>query len=104
MHGPKIVFGTRLRQAGLCGLVTLVVAVCASAHVGWRRNRPIPAPVISGTPPAMDIVGQSYRFSPIASGPSGYTLKFAISGKPAWATFEAGTGRLSGTPAIANIG
>jgi hypothetical protein len=104
MHGLKIVFDTRQRQAALCGLVTLIVALCASAHVGSHRNHSIPAPVISGTPPVSDTAGQPYRFSPSASGPSGYTLKFAVSGKPAWATFNAGTGQLSGTPATADVG
>ncbi len=34
----------------------------------------------------------------------GDTLTFSITNKPAWATFNASTGRLQGTPAAANVG
>jgi hypothetical protein len=61
-------------------------------------------PVISGIPPASIVAGQAYSFQPSASDPNGDSLVFSISGKPAWATFNTSTGRLSGTPAPADVG
>jgi hypothetical protein len=49
-------------------------------------------------------VGSIYSFTPTASDPEGATLRFTISGKPGWATFDSTTGRLRGTPSSSNIG
>jgi Putative Ig domain len=57
------------------------------------------SPVISGTPATTVIAGQPYSFQPNASDADGDNLVFSISGKPSWAGFDTGTGRLSGTPA-----
>jgi hypothetical protein len=65
------------------------------------ENRP---PTISGTPASSVTAGTAYTFAPVASDPDGNTLSFTISGKPTWATFSAQTGRLTGTPAAANVG
>ena len=62
------------------------------------------APTISGTPATTVTVGQAYSFTPTASDPNGQALTFSITNKPSWATFSASTGRLSGTPAAANVG
>jgi hypothetical protein len=48
--------------------------------------------------------GQTYSFAPSASDANSDPLSFTISGKPSWATFNAATGLLSGTPAYANAG
>ncbi|MCS6947784.1 MAG: putative Ig domain-containing protein [Steroidobacteraceae bacterium] len=64
-------------------------------------NRP---PVISGTPPTTVQAGQTYSFQPTASDPDGQTLTFTIANRPAWASFNASTGRLSGTPTAAQVG
>lgn len=61
-------------------------------------------PKIGGTPATTVVVGQAYDFKPTASGPTGLQLTFSISGKPAWATFNAATGELSGTPAASDVG
>lgn len=61
-------------------------------------------PTISGTPTTSAYSGQSYSFQPSASDPEGQALTFSIAGKPAWATFTASTGRLSGTPTASNVG
>jgi hypothetical protein len=55
-------------------------------------------PTIGGTPPTTATVDMSYSFTPQASDPEGRTLTFSITGKPAWATFNTGSGRLAGTP------
>jgi hypothetical protein len=62
------------------------------------------APVISGTPPASLVVGQSYDFTPTASDPDGDALTFSIQNRPAWATFSTSTGRLNGTPGSGDVG
>jgi Putative Ig domain len=63
------------------------------------------APTISGAPPTSAAAGTHYTFQPSASDPSGAgTMVFSISKLPPWATFNTGTGSLSGTPAMANVG
>lgn len=58
-------------------------------------NRP---PVIGGTPATAAGTGQPYSFRPTASDADGDPLTFTISNKPAWASFDAATGTLYGTP------
>jgi hypothetical protein len=62
------------------------------------------APVISGTPSLAIAEGSPYSFSPSASDADGDSLNFTITNKPTWATFDPQTGKLSGTPADANVG
>lgn len=62
------------------------------------------APTVSGTPMATVQVAQAYSFQPTASDADGDALTWSIQNKPVWATFTAATGRLSGTPAAANVG
>lgn len=62
------------------------------------------SPVISGTPPTSVNAGAAYSFRPTASDPDGNTLTFSIANRPAWASFSATTGQLSGTPTAANVG
>jgi hypothetical protein len=59
---------------------------------------------ISGTPAAQIAAGASYSFQPTTNAPSGTSLTFSIQNRPAWATFSAGTGMLSGTPTAAQVG
>jgi hypothetical protein len=60
--------------------------------------------IISGSPATSDVAGATYSFTPSASGPAGYTLRFSVSGKPSWASFNSGSGTLSGTPTTSNEG
>lgn len=55
-------------------------------------------PAISGTPTPSVVAGTAYQFKPTATDANGDPLTFAIAGLPAWATFNTGTGVLSGTP------
>jgi hypothetical protein len=64
-------------------------------------NRP---PVISGNPATSVISGQTYSFTPTASDPDGQALTFSIANKPSWASFNTGSGALSGTPAAGDAG
>jgi len=50
------------------------------------------------------LTGAAYAFQPTASDPDGNPLTFSIANRPAWAAFDAATGRLSGNPTAANVG
>jgi len=65
---------------------------------------PSTPPRISGSPARAVTAGYAYSFQPTASDPNGLRLVFAISNKPAWASFNAATGALTGTPAAASTG
>ena len=71
-------------------------------------NNPPPqsnvAPTITGAPPVHVLEGELYEFTPIASDADGDTLEFSIARKPAWASFDSATGRLSGTPDAEDVG
>jgi hypothetical protein len=62
------------------------------------------APSISGTPATSVRVGTAYSFTPTARDPNGNPITFSIANRPAWATFNTSTGRLSGTPTSAQVG
>jgi hypothetical protein len=62
------------------------------------------APTIGGSPAASTLVGREYFFIPSVSDADGNSLTFSVEGRPAWATFDGATGRLSGTPNQADVG
>jgi hypothetical protein len=64
-------------------------------------NRP---PAISGTPMTTVAAGGAYAFVPTASDPDGDALTFSIAGRPSWAAFDPGLGRLAGTPPAGTTG
>ena len=68
---------------------------------GVAENRP---PAISGQPDTTVQVGSRYEFTPVASDLDNDTLRFSINGRPEWAAFDSGTGRLSGAPQAADAG
>lgn len=57
-------------------------------------------PTISGNPTTIVAKNTPYSFTPSASDTNGDTLTFAIQNKPAWATFNTSTGRITGTPTV----
>jgi len=61
-------------------------------------------PEIDGIPAASVTVGQTYSFTPAGSDPDGDLLRYAIQNRPVWATFNAASGRLSGTPQAGDVG
>ena len=73
----------------------------ASGPVPPESNSP---PQISGTPTTSVIAGQGYAFLPTASDPDGDALTFSIANKPDWASFDAATGLINGTPPPAAVG
>ena len=65
---------------------------------------PNAAPTIRGTPATSVTAGTAYSFQPIGADADSDALTFSISGKPAWATFDAPTGAIWGTPTDAEAG
>ena len=61
-------------------------------------------PTIGGTPATSVTAGTAYSFTPTASDANGDTLTFSIVNRPAWASFNSSTGRLSGTPDSTRVG
>ncbi|HEY8518831.1 MAG TPA: putative Ig domain-containing protein [Gammaproteobacteria bacterium] len=60
-------------------------------------------PRISGSPASQAVVGRRYDFRPTATDPDGDPLSFSIANRPPWASFDASTGRLTGTPRSEDI-
>ncbi|QWV92156.1 putative Ig domain-containing protein [Geomonas oryzisoli] len=60
----------------------------------------LPPPTISGSPAGAIVIGTAYNFTPT----SAYASSFSISNKPAWASFNASTGALTGTPSNSDAG
>jgi hypothetical protein len=99
--GAAAAFATALTQitAGAAGDVDAVNAIAAGG--GDPAPTPNLPPTISGSPAVLANVGAQYTFVPTASDPDGGTLTFSIANRPSWATFDATTGRLQGTPTAA---
>jgi hypothetical protein len=76
-------------------------AIWFSIRATSRDNVP---PTISGAPATSVAPGAAYSFTPSASDANGDPLRFSISHKPAWASFDPATGKLSGTPSASNVG
>ena len=95
----------------------LTVFLVSQAHAekgdrkGWSKGRlkqqtttTNAAPTISGSPTDTVAAGSTYSFRPAASDSDGDTLTFSVANKPAWASFNTSTGRLSGTPGSGQVG
>lgn len=79
-------------------------ATAALSPFSISVNQANRAPTISGTPPASVLEGQAYAFAPNSGDADGDPLIFTIANRPVWASFDAVTGRLSGTPAAGTAG
>jgi hypothetical protein len=92
----------------LIGSAALLFTGCNKSSTGGTPPRlqgtQDHAPKISGTPLTAINAGNSYSFQPSASDPDGDGLSFSISNQPAWTTFDAATGRLTGIPGPDYVG
>lgn len=82
-------------------------ATTASAASITFTNVADQAPVISGTPATTATENSAYTFTPAVADAdigTGSGLTFAVSNLPAWATFDAETGTMSGLPESGDIG
>lgn len=62
------------------------------------------APLLTGTAEIQINAGTAYRFTPTAQDKDQDTLTFSIVNQPTWASFNAETGELKGTPTAENLG
>lgn len=94
------------RPVGHLRSVVLAAVLLGASAVASSATRPPPnnPPVISGTPPTSVAEQATYSFKPVASDPEGATLRFSVTGKPIWASFDSTTGTLSGTPSLTQAG
>lgn len=92
---------------------------CCIVLAGCRDDEPTPnlvatpappvaaannAPVLRGSPVTSVKTNQAYLFQPTATDPDGDKVTFTIQNKPAWATFDATSGKLAGTPSSSYTG
>jgi len=61
------------------------------------------SPTITGSPASAD-EGVSYSFTPVFSDSDGDALTLTVQNVPAWLSFNASTGELSGTPQAGDVG
>jgi large repetitive protein len=108
----------QLRVGAISVLAALLLTACGSVNVGSGggsagtsspASGPTPPesnspPQISGTPATTVIAGQGYAFLPTASDPDGDELTFSITNMPDWASFDAASGLLNGTPPLEAVG
>jgi hypothetical protein len=93
------------RHIVLLALTSIALAGCGGDETfdGSNGGANLP-PIIAGTPATTLSAGTPYTFTPTAADPDGDTLTFSATNVPGWATFNASTGALSGTPTEANVG
>jgi hypothetical protein len=105
----------RARAVGawaLCVLMAAALAGCGGGGAAGQGGFGSPVvssgsahpPTIEGSPATEVTSGQSYTFTPTATGPTGMSLAFSIVNQPSWAFFATTTGTLSGTPADSDVG
>jgi hypothetical protein len=97
-----------LLMAGLhlvgCGGGTVSPTTATAVAAATPASAPGLTPVeLTGSPATSVTAGQNYLFQPKVSQGGG-VVTFSIQGQPTWATFDADTGALTGTPATANEG
>ncbi|HWG29750.1 MAG TPA: putative Ig domain-containing protein [Steroidobacteraceae bacterium] len=110
----------------LCGLgaISLILAGCgggsgdaataaatssgqttgSSSSSGGTSQASSTPPTISGTPATSVTAGSAYSFTPTASDPNGLTLTFSATNLPSWASINAQTGAVTGTPTSSAVG
>lgn len=112
-HGRWV--GARGRMALAVMMAALLLAGCGGEEEETAATSapaaPAPPPPSSGSPPQISgapgtqaLIDHTYSFVPTANDPNGDTLQFTIANRPAWLTFSAATGGLTGTPTAADVG
>ena len=108
MQGTQIL--NFIKTIALLATLTLALSGCLEdkAETVVEEITPPPsgnsAPVISGNPAGAVKIGEAYSFTPNASDADNDSLTFEIENRPLWASFDAGTGELSGQPTLGNVG
>jgi hypothetical protein len=90
----RVSFFSRGALRSLVVRAVTAIALCGFAAASYAAY----ALAISGSPSTIAVTGQAYYYKPTVSNPSGKALTFTIVNRPAWASFNASTGALAGTP------
>lgn len=95
------------RTSWLATFALVVLAGCGGGGDSEKTSAPATGansvPTIQGSPSTSVVAGQAYSFQPSASDADGDTLTFSVTNLPAWASFNQTTGRITGTPAAADV-
>lgn len=97
------------RAACCAALMLVALAGCKSSSVSPTTASAVQTSnkstqiSVSGTPQTTVSTGQSYSFTPSVSGATSAPT-FSIRNEPGWASFDASTGKLSGTPKAGSAG
>lgn len=87
------------------GSVDVAAANAGGSDVGGPdTTAPADSLAINGAPATSITAGLTYTFVPTSSGGSGGTLTYSITNNPSWASFDPGTGAMTGTPGMGDIG
>jgi hypothetical protein len=90
--------------------VMVLLGGCLSSEEPETAAAPEPvapsnrAPTISGNPNTSVLMGEQYSFTPSASDADNDPLTFSVQGEPSWLTINSGSGALTGTPTLADVG
>jgi len=95
-----------LTGCGGGGDASTAAALGASGSTGGSTSTSAASggPTISGSPATSATVGTAYSFTPSATDAGGASLTFTAQNLPSWATLNASTGAISGTPVDGNVG
>jgi hypothetical protein len=99
----------RLAVASAIALCALQLAACggrSSATTGDAAASSASPSVLQISGPAQDaaVAGEAFEYAPDLGDTGGATLAFTADGVPAWATFDATSGVLRGTPSASDVG
>jgi hypothetical protein len=110
----------RIGRFALCAFVSFTLAACGGGETKPDAESTAPddppaapapppapvnnTPVIDGQPALFAKAGETYSYVPTSSDADNDALTFTITGMPAWATFNAANGTITGVPADADVG
>jgi len=103
--------GTIARKKGIVAIAAIVLfaAGCGdgggdeSAGSGGGSGGGVSL-TITGSPPSQILVGSPFSFTPTVNNPDSVSLTFSATNLPAWASINASTGRVTGTPGAGDVG
>lgn len=109
------IFTDRMRSAIAFSTAVLIMSGCSSGGGSNNVSDPDPdpppppppgnsAPQIAGLPASEVNIDETYSFAPTASDADGDDLTFSIENQPVWASFDSGTGELTGQPTLEHVG
>src|SRR5690349_5341401 len=84
--------------------VAFASALAGCGGIGGEDESKNLAPIIAGNPTTQLTSGTPYDFQPTAADPDGDPLTFSATNLPGWASINAQTGHVTGTPGSGDVG